>query len=136
MSTGFGVDVSCLDQLETGRLVRGVELVAQAAYRRLTTPRGTLRGSADAVAYGVDLAGYVGAIGYDASVRALDGIIRNELLKDDRIADVRSTIAKTTSGPATTLVVEVFAVLYNASETFTLTLSVSDVSAQLLGIVT
>ncbi len=134
MATGYGVDVSCLDELETGRLVRGVELVAQAAYRRLTTPRGTLRGSDDAVAYGVDLAAYVGAIGYDAAIRALDGIIRNELLKDDRIADVRVTVTSSKQGPATTLVTDVYCVLYESGETFTLTLSVSDVAAQLIGI--
>jgi hypothetical protein len=134
MATGYGVDVSCLDELETGRLVRGVELVAQAAYRRLITPRGMLGGSDDAVAYGIDLAGYVGAIGYDASVRALPGIIRNELLKDDRIADVSAKVTATRTGPATTLVVEIHCALYDAGENFTLTLSVSDVSSKLLGI--
>ena len=88
---GFGSDLSCGKRLTTGRMVGGRTLLAEAIWRRLTTPRGTLSGSAEASAYGLDLAAYVGAVGERIAEAALPSIVEAELLKDDRIAAVSVT---------------------------------------------
>ena len=88
MSQGYGLDTWCMDRLQPGRYARGPSLVAQALYRRLITPRGTLRGGDDESAYGLDVSGYVGAVGYQSALQALPGLVRGELLKDDRVGEV------------------------------------------------
>ncbi len=57
----FGREISCTDSLKTGRFSTGARLVAEAAYRRLTTPRGTLRGGEEEANYGIDLTEMCGA---------------------------------------------------------------------------
>ena len=93
MATGFGTDLSCRQALHTGRMVRGTRLLAEAVERRLTTPRGTLTGGDEERAYGIDLAGYVGAVGDAVAAAALPGVIESELSKDDRIAGVSVSVA-------------------------------------------
>ncbi|MTV47148.1 hypothetical protein GM528_12520, partial [Streptococcus pneumoniae] len=55
MTTYFGYDISCTRGMKSGRFVSGVELVAQAYYRRLTTTRGTLIGGEEEQNYGLNL---------------------------------------------------------------------------------
>lgn len=96
MAEGYGADVWCLDRMTTGKLARGRQLLMQAIYHRLTTPRGTLRGSAEAQAYGLDLAGLIGKVGYDRR-GVISGMIAAELKKDDRITEVVVNVTKTTA---------------------------------------
>lgn len=125
MATGFGFDTSCAERLSTGRMVRGRELVAQAVYRRLTTPRGSLTWGAEHLAYGLDLRAMVGRVGVDAAARALPAQIRNELVKDDRISDVRVTIRVVGSGVERGLDVEITVSTFDEGDDFDLTLSVT-----------
>lgn len=134
MSTGYGLDTWCLDRLQPGRYARGATLVAQALYRRLITPRGTLRGGDDESAYGFDVSGYVGAVGYKAALQALPGLVRGELLKDDRVSEVIVTPKFTnTTNALIGILLDIQVTLADESETFPLTLAVSEVSTTIVG---
>lgn len=98
MTEGFGVDTWCLDSTEPGRFARGRDVVVQAIYRRLTTPRGTLRGGPGAELYGYDVSGLVGRVGDTRLLAALPAVLRAEILRDDRIADVTARVSVTDIG--------------------------------------
>jgi hypothetical protein len=135
MATGYGVDSWATDSVFTGRLARGKTLVAQACYRRLTTPRGTLRGGPDEENYGIDLSSIIGA-GNPLRVQAmLPSMIRGELVKDDRVADVSVTADYTqdTAGRASFVIV-VNVQLYEPDSDFELTIAVSGVTTKLVGL--
>lgn len=93
----YGADTSCTDELHAGRVVAGVELVAEAIYRRLITPRGRL---IDDPSYGLDVRALLGQALTDRGLSAIPGIIRGEVKKDPRvdICTVRAT--RTTEGLA------------------------------------
>lgn len=130
----YGVEVWCTDSRVCGRYARGRVLVAQALYRRLITPRGTLRGGDEERAYGLDVAGYVGAVGIRTAVAALPGLVRGELLKDDRVADVQvtATAEERTDGTAA-VTLEMSVLLLDEDESFTLTLSASALTLDVIG---
>lgn len=136
---GYGADTWCGDSLVTGRLARGVMNVALALYRRLITPRGTLRpldetSNEDELNYGFDLAQYCGAVGPELAVLIAPGQIQAELLKDDRVLDVRAValpIVYAADGTAA-LFFAVSVVLQDAGERFDFTVKVEDLTASLL----
>lgn len=132
MSTDFGRDLWCTDELRTGRFVSGLRLLAQAAYRRITTPRGTLRGGEAEENYGLDLVGLVGSIDVDNLVASLPDRIRLELLKDERIEGVETEVDRVDEGPGTRFLLTISIV--SALGPFSLRVSVNEVSAELLGI--
>jgi hypothetical protein len=134
MSTGYGRDTWCLDSLQPGRIVSGRTLVAQALYRRWTTPRGTLRGKGEESVYGIDVVGIFGSMALPAVLAALPGRMRAEALKDDRVLDVRVTLSSTTdSAGLTTVVASAQVTLADDAESFTLTLSITDTTVELIG---
>ncbi len=132
MATDFGTDTSCTTSLRTGRLATGARLVAEAAYRRLTTPRGTLRGGEDEANYGLDLTACIGSAQTAADRAAMPGRISMELAKDERIVETRVTVTETTDGPATAWDVRIEA--GTTAGPFSLRLGVSEVSTTILGI--
>lgn len=138
MASGYGVDTWCGDSLQTGRLARGVQNLTLACYRRLITPRGTLQGLSDddeEADYGLDLAGFVGKVDSRDLRGALGPAIRAELMKDDRVRDVAATIVREadTAGLVTyAIAVRILPVDEDAE--FTLTLAVSSVTVELLGV--
>lgn len=135
MATGFGVDLHCYDSLRTGRLVSSVELLAQAIYRRLTTARGTLDDGEEGFVYGLDLLDFVGTVGSDAAVDAIPDVVIAEVLKDDRVDRVETSVSieRGTDGLfVINLDVDVFPV--DEAQSFTLSLAVSDVTVALLGV--
>ncbi len=89
---GYGVELSCvLDADENLSEVDPMSPVGigQATLRRLNTPRGMIADDRD---YGVDVRGYCNrGVPVDELV-ALNGTIRLEVVKDDRIADVAVTV--------------------------------------------
>ncbi len=136
MATGYGTDTWCGGGLLTGRTARGIMVVALALFRRLITPRGTLRGVADEddeLNYGFDMASYAGKIGYEVAINALPGLVRGELMKDDRVLDVVATVTPVDNGDGTIdLLVEVDVVLQDEGEEFAMTMSVDDAGTELL----
>jgi hypothetical protein len=134
VSTGFGTEIYCTDRLRTGKYVSGRIALAQAIFRRLTTPRGTLRGGAEEETYGIDLPGFVGRTATKIAVAALPGIVRNELLKDDRIADALVTVnAQTDTNGLATLYIDIDVVTVDEEEDFSLTIAASGTSVDLIG---
>src|SRR4051812_22568498 len=101
MTTDFGTDSSCATSLVTGRMVSGGRLVAEAAFRRLTTPRGMLRGGEEEQNYGLDLLSLIGSTDPANTAASLPAQIAAELVKDPRIISVSSTVGITRNGPAT-----------------------------------
>lgn len=132
MATEFGKEISCTSQLKPGRYVTGVRVVAEAAFRRLTTPRGVLRGGENEESYGLDLTEVVGSLLSSDIVASLPGKIQNELLKDERIETVDVTIVPFTEGAVTTLTVTVEC--QTAEGPFSLQVGASDVSVELLSL--
>lgn len=131
MTVDLGRDISCTDSLKTGRFATGVRLVAEAAYRRLTTPRGMLRGGEEEQNYGLDLTAFCGTTNPKATAASLPGRIKSELLKDERIETVDVNIVVTTSRPATTFTITIAAT--TGAGPFTLKLLASAVDVELLG---
>ena len=88
MATDFGTDWSCeLDLDPYGRTASGVEVVRQAAVRRLTSPLGSML--LDPL-YGFDLATLLGKAGSQTTIVASAMVpIRQQLLRDERVLTVR-----------------------------------------------
>lgn len=134
MAEGFGVDIWCLGQIRSGRLARGNAVLIQALYNRTITPRGTLRGGEEESTYGLDLAGFVGAVGATVAARALPLQLRQEWLKDDRVQDVSiaALVAVDTDGTAS-VDLDCSVLPVGETESFPLTLRVSETTVTLLG---
>lgn len=141
MATGYGVDIWCGDSLVTGRYARGKMNAVLAMYRRLITPRGTLRGiggdevaaNEDELAYGLDLSALCGEVGPETAVLIVPGQIKAELLKDDRVADVfvSATYYYNDDGTAVVLFA-VSGLLQNDGDDFQFTVKVEGVTTSLL----
>jgi hypothetical protein len=129
--TDYGVDTYCADSLKTGRLARGVELVAQNAMHRLITPRGMLRGGDEEADYGFDISGKLGSTTTPDEVAALPAQIRAELKKDQRIDEVITTVREVTTGPAVSL--ELTIECYTGEGPFTLVANVAGVTIAMVG---
>ncbi len=132
MATDYGRDTSCTTELVTGRLVRGARLLGEAAYRRLTTPRGMLRGGEEEADYGIDLSELIGSTSTKSAAAALPDRIRAELKKDERFESVDVRVVETTNGVSKSF--EVFVEASTAEGPFTLAIAASDVTVELLGI--
>ena len=130
--TYFGRDTSCTTELRTGRYAAGVRLVAESAYRRLTTPRGMLRGGADEAEYGIDLLDMIGSVSTAKDAAALPGRISSELTKDERIETATVTVLETTEGSLKSCQIAVECI--TAAGTFTLQVGVDEVTIELLRI--
>ena len=130
-ATPYGQDTSCLDYLRPGRLVSGGELLGQAAYRRLITERGSLE---DDQSYGFALSGRLGSEMTEVALAALPALIRNELLKDERLESVEVNVTVTRSvSSAVSLAIDIAGVGVNG-ETFSLVLAASEVAVELLNL--
>lgn len=96
----YGIDTSCTDKLLPGVLARGVQVVAEAIYRRLTTPRGMLLEDPD---YGRDVREYLSMEMTPTNLARVPGEIRNEVMKDDRIESCELTSTITGTGASVAL---------------------------------
>ncbi len=134
MTTDLGRDISCTTELRTGRFATGARVVAEAAYRRLTTPRGMLRGGEEEANYGLDLTELCGNTNPKAAAAALPGRIRSELTKDERIdpSTIVVDVLVVVEGPATSFTITIEA--QAAAGPFTLKVLASAVTVELLGL--
>jgi len=124
----YGIDLSCvtdvteaLDEVDPNSPTG----IAEAAIRRLTTPRGGLIDDPD---YGINLTGYLNKGTTTEELRTLVGDIRNELRKDDRIDDVDATIEYIAATNSMRVKV-VFTPADPDLDTFTLTFTVDNTEA-------
>lgn len=134
MATNYGRDVSCTTGVRSGRYASGRRLVAEACYRRLSTPRGMLRGGDEEADYGIDLSEYLGASRPKAAAASLPAIIEAELRKDERVEQVDTTVTLTSNGVASELLLTIR--VTTGEGPFDLQVSVDEVSVELLGIST
>lgn len=132
MTTDYGRELSVTTSLRTGRFATGAQLIGESVYRRLTTPRGMLRGGEEDANFGLDLTELIGSATTKSDAAALPGRIRSELLKDERLETVEATVVASTDGPATSFVITI--VVTTTEGPFTLKLLASDVTVELLGI--
>ena len=130
--TDFGFEISCTDSIKTGHYVSGARLVAEAAYRRLITPRGMLSGGEEEDNYGFDVMDAIGSVSTASEAASLPGRIQTELLKDDRLQSVDVVVTPSTSGPSTTFNIDITG--HTAAGPFNLVLAVSSVTVDILGI--
>ena len=126
--TDLGRDVSCLpDGLRTGRIVSGRRLVAESIARKLSTRPGECPGSP---LWGFYLPGRVGAVESKSELAALQGRVRSAIMEDERIDAANVAVTRIEDG---------FDVRVDARTSdgpFKLVLKVSDVSVEVLGMVT
>lgn len=121
----FGRDLSCRDDLDpTMREVEGLELMSEAAHRRLRTRRGLLL---DDPNYGIDVIDFLSAELTPAELASLPGQVDGELRKDERIGSSTTTQTTAAADVALTVVCE------TALGPFSLTLPVAQVTADKLG---
>jgi hypothetical protein len=122
----------------TGRFSRGVTHVALALYRRLITPKTTLRpldedSNEDELDYGYDLAQFCGAVSPEIAVLIAPMQIQAELRKDDRVLDVVALGRYVYNNDGTAdLFFDVSVVLQNAGDRFTFTVKIADLTPSLL----
>lgn len=131
-TTNFGRDLSCTTSIRTGRFVSGPRLVAESLYRRLTTPRGMLRGGDDESDFGLDLLDLVGSATTKNDAAALEGKIRSEAAKDERIESVDVEVLTVTEGAVTSFEIAIDAT--TSAGPFSLQLRVEDVTIELVGL--
>ncbi len=135
MAQGYGVEMSLTDKMVTGRLISGRAVVVEALYRRLITPRGTLGSSVfpEDLAYGFDVSGFVGAVGYERANQVIAGMVVNELSKDDRVIGVTCDVQLLPQDDGSLLLLlDIGGTLADESESFAFTLGVTEVSTELL----
>ena len=106
--------------------------MGEAIFRRITTPRGMLRGGEEEANYGEDLSGLVGSIRADLLVASLPGRLSAEIRKDQRIEDVTVTVTSARKGPSVEVSVTIEAV--TSEGPFSLVVAASSVTAQLIGL--
>ncbi len=125
--TDYGIEMSCLKDIASdGRTVSGFMVVAEAIYRRLTTPRGRLIGDPN---YGTDITEYINA---DMSPRDIAGLraeISAECVKDERVI-----AAKTTADLGADGVLIITIVLDTGEEIGSLVLAASEVTVDLVSV--
>lgn len=83
--------------------------------------------------YGFDVSGFVGAVGYERAAKVIGGMVANELAKDDRASNVRCEALMSKLDDGTLLLtLDVDATLSDTGEDFSLTVGVTELSAELL----
>lgn len=92
----FGRDTWCLEARRTGKYASGVVLIAQRLYRALTTPRRSLRGSEEELAWGDDISEIVGTPGGRSTEARIRAIVQRAASKDETIASVAVGVVSST----------------------------------------
>lgn len=127
MAADYGIDVSCVDDLDpTFALVSGPVALAQALARRLATPRGGLFYDGT---YGYDLRAILNASVEDfGGTFAIASAVEAECMKDERVARAGATVSFNRGTEKLTV-----AVAIEGSEgPFDLVLSVDAVTVEIL----
>lgn len=137
--SGYGTEMWCDERgLRTDRMVRGSLVVIQAIRRRLATEPSTLQGMSDADDFGADygfsLPNLIGMVGYASAIVAVPAIVRAEIMKDDRVANVEAVATIVDLGAGLReLRVPLTVTLHGSAEVFPLTLAVSEAGARFVG---
>jgi phage baseplate assembly protein W len=124
-TTNYGSDLSCTNDFTSDmRVVSGRTLLAQAAYRRLITPRGSLP---DDQNYGFDVTALIDDDLQPGDLALIQTGIQNELIKDERIVKASATCVLSSVGQLTISIT-----LSDANGPFVLVLAATAVSVTIL----
>lgn len=122
----LGIDVATFPDLsDTFMLISGKRAVAEAIYRRLTTPRGSLPFHPDV---GVDVRSYLNEDMTLTSMSTLRSDVEQEVKRDERVNDAQVTSTFNTSTESLEIVVQVG----TDDGPFRLTLNVTSLTATML----
>lgn len=123
----IGTDLSCTWDLDPRcAVVTGRRLLAEAVFRRLITPRGML---IDDPEYGTDITNMINDDMTPTEIEALRAAIVHECGKDERVESATVAIAAPPSGTGRYTIT---ITLEDADGPFDLTLSVNDVTVEML----
>jgi hypothetical protein len=126
----FGRDTSAMTRVRYGRLVSGTQLVGEHLFRTFTSPQGCLLD--DDPTWGFSLADKLGSNYTQSDIDALPGMIEAAALQDERIDSVDVTAVGSAIGTvARKVTVTIIAELVDGG-TFTLVLSIQDLTVALL----
>lgn len=126
MTIDYGFDTSCTTDLTPGHTVTDARLVAEAMFRRVTTRRGSV---IDAPNDGIDLRDFIQSEGTTAELAAVEGQVRAECYKDDRVLE--GTLSVEATFVAGDLRVRIRGLTSNRDE-FELVALASELTVQLL----
>lgn len=127
MSTDFGIDLKCGDDLDPGMgQVSGIALMHQAVRHRLTTRRGSLLRYPD---YGIDVRDLLSEGVDETALAQIPSAVDGELAKDERILASETVATWDASASKLTLAITI----ETAEGPFDLVLSVDKVTVELLG---
>jgi phage baseplate assembly protein W len=104
-------------------------IVAQSIYRRLITSRGALKYDLD---YGLDVADFLQQPMTPAYRASIAGMIKNEILKDDRVQDVAVSAEVSLDGSTITIVIK--GTCSDPTGPFALTMAVSPAATLVVAI--
>lgn len=125
----FGTDLSATDDVTDDMAeVSGITVVAQAIYRRLSTPRQSLWRDPN---YGLDLRLFLSVAQTPAQIASIPGQVKSEILKDERI---ESVVVAVQSISLFELVIDVS--VTTAAGPFSLTLSATQAAVVLTNVKT
>jgi hypothetical protein len=128
---GYGADLSCAEDLSEDFAdvdPLSPRALAEALLRRLDCPRGTLPEASSptlvAADYGMELQAHLHGPLTLGDVRRIEGAIRNELTKDDRVDSLTVNVTVTSDGSSFTVDLQVHPVDPRTGE-FALTFAVT-----------
>lgn len=126
----YGRALSATTQVHHGRVVSGARLLAEAAFRRITTERGSLQ---DDLSYGLPVCSWVGSAVSEGDRLAAAAQIRQHIMLDPRFAQVSVDIVETRDGPVASWEIDIEG-QGEEGGTFELAVAASEVSLELLRI--
>ena len=136
MSAGYGRTIYCYgpNGLQPGRALTGRAALAASLWRRFMTPRASLQGGDEELAFGYDVRRLLGTSTTGVAAQRIATILESEAAKDERIAAVAASVVSVRGADSTAVVTFSLVVTpADDTDTFALTLEVSTVDVQILG---
>lgn len=127
---GFGTDISTFPDLDpTFTPISGQRAVAECCARMLFTPRGSLVGAPDR---GIDLRAYLNASIGPRTIDEIQHLVEGECEQDERVQSAACTVSFAPQTFALSITVQ----LTTALGPFTMTVSVNNLTLDILGAAT
>lgn len=125
-TTIYGRDYRATTHIQAGYYVTDYELLAEAAFRRITTKRGQLE---DDQEYGLAISDLLKSNVTDADLLVVEARIADEIRKDERLESVEVELTKSNALPLE-VQIEIRLEPRNGADGFVLVLRASEVTAE------
>lgn len=129
VSPPLGRDVSATTHVHRGRVVSGARLIAEALFRRITTPRGRLLSDPN---YGIDVFALLNAEMTPEYEATIPPRVRAECSKEPRVQDVKVTLVRVSGTVSREYELTISGT--TAEGPFELSLAVNDVNVRVLSL--